>query len=166
MTPEDILQEAAALAEAEARLANAERQVDELVDPLRRVLSDAEAVVAKMKAVIAGLRAPGAAERQRIDAALAALAQQMGDINELCSGGVRVWVVSSGGKQPIEYDGVVEKDAPSLPEAFHARKIMADKEAIRAALERGENLPFARLLPRGRTVRIERVGILPESREA
>lgn len=63
-------------------------------------------------------------------------------------------LAKNGGKTPIVYAPVVESSPASLPEEFHKRTITADKEAIRAALERGEQLEFAALGERGRSIRI------------
>jgi hypothetical protein len=53
----------------------------------------------------------------------------------------------NGGKVPL----VVEAAAPELPDAFVRTKVVTepDREAIRAALERGEDVPGCRLGERG-----------------
>ena len=59
-------------------------------------------------------------------------------------------VVGNGGLLPVAID---EDIVPaSLPERF--QEISVDKGAIREALQNGEKLPFARLLPRGTHLRI------------
>lgn len=63
----------------------------------------------------------------------------------------RVTRAKAGGKPALELDPV---DPFELPEAYSKIAIEPDKEAIRTALERGEELPFARLKPRGEHIRI------------
>ncbi len=60
-----------------------------------------------------------------------------------------VSVVGNGGKAPLEIVG----DVP--PEFTRTRTTVdPDKDSIRAALEGGQSLPFARLLPRGKRLSI------------
>jgi len=63
----------------------------------------------------------------------------------------RVTVTRNGGKQPMEID-----DGASIPDQFlRPRPPVPDKDAIREALGRGEELAWARLLPRGDSLRIK-----------
>lgn len=57
-----------------------------------------------------------------------------------------VSVVKNGGQVPMH---LTETDGEKLPEEFQAVIVVPDKAAIRAALEAGRELDFARLLPRG-----------------
>ena len=63
----------------------------------------------------------------------------------------RITRAKSGGRQPLELDPV---DSWDLPEQYTKITIEPDKEAIRTALESGEELPWARLTPRGEHLRI------------
>ena len=54
----------------------------------------------------------------------------------------RVSIAGNGGKQPMQVD-------PEVPSSFTRTILETDHDAIRGALEAGENLAFARLLPRG-----------------
>lgn len=58
----------------------------------------------------------------------------------------KVGVQGNGGMQPLELDVA---DARQLPEWAQAIEVSANREEIRARLDAGEALPFARLLPRG-----------------
>lgn len=64
----------------------------------------------------------------------------------------RISVAGNGGKTPIRLS--VEPDA--LPVAYRIETVVrkADMEAIREALEAGESLSFAEMLPRGSHLRI------------
>jgi len=63
----------------------------------------------------------------------------------------RITRAKSGGRQPLELDPV---DSWDLPEQYTKITIEPDKEAIRTALESGEELPWARLAPRSEHIRI------------
>lgn len=65
--------------------------------------------------------------------------------------GQTIAVQKNGGKAPIEHDVV---DPNELPDRFTKTIRQADNDAIRAALESGESLGFARLLPVGTHLRI------------
>lgn len=65
--------------------------------------------------------------------------------------GLTVAVQKNGGKEPV----VVDRDADTVaPDRFCKTVRVVDKDAVRAALESGESLFFARLLPRGCHLRI------------
>lgn len=61
----------------------------------------------------------------------------------------KVWVQSAGGKIPVQIE---EED---VPHDWKKVQLVTDKDKIRAALESGQQLPFAQLLPRGQTLRIK-----------
>lgn len=61
----------------------------------------------------------------------------------------KVWVQSSGGKQPLQ----IEED--DVPHDLKKVQLVTDKDKIREILEAGQELPFAKLLPRGFTLRIK-----------
>lgn len=60
-------------------------------------------------------------------------------------------IAKNGGKQPLE---VFTDDPDSVPEAFQKHVTEINKEAVRAALEKGEKLDFAALKERGESLRI------------
>lgn len=64
----------------------------------------------------------------------------------------RVTLAGHGGKVPLDIDPV---DAATLPLRFQAVSISPHTELIRAALEAGEALDFARLGERGSSIRIK-----------
>lgn len=66
--------------------------------------------------------------------------------------GRTVSVVNNGGQVPLH---LTETDGEKLPEEFQAYVTVPDKAAIRAALEAGRELDFARLLPRGKRLGIK-----------
>jgi len=61
----------------------------------------------------------------------------------------RLSVCGNGGKQPIDITGEVPEDFMYTPDPE------VDNEHVRKALESGEQLPFAQLLPRGTHLRIK-----------
>lgn len=67
------------------------------------------------------------------------------------SDGQTVAVQKNGGKQPIEHDPI---DVNQLPDRFVKVVKQSDNDAIRNALESGETLDFARLMPVGTHLRI------------
>lgn len=65
-------------------------------------------------------------------------------------GGIfRVAIVSNGGALALEVDPEVVEDASKAGEAYCQMVPTLDTEAIRKALAEGQELPFARLKPRG-----------------
>jgi hypothetical protein len=70
--------------------------------------------------------------------------------DQVCAfvGPFKIKLQDNGGKQPL----VVEKDAKDLPPVF--QKIEPDNEAIRKALEDGEDVEGCYLAPRGKHVRV------------
>lgn len=58
----------------------------------------------------------------------------------------KVCVQGNGGMQPLE---IAAADARTLPEWAQAIEVSPDRDAIRKRLDAGEELPFARLMPRG-----------------
>jgi hypothetical protein len=63
----------------------------------------------------------------------------------------RLTLAKNGGKAPL----IIDCPSTQLPESFQRQVIEADTEAIRAALDAGESLPFARLGNRGSSIRIK-----------
>lgn len=64
----------------------------------------------------------------------------------------KLTLTKSGGKQPLILDDTISPT--ELPEKFQKNHVEADKTAIRAALEAGEELDFAHLGDRSSTIRI------------
>lgn len=63
----------------------------------------------------------------------------------------KVGIRTAGGQPALQVDTV---DMDQIPEQFLRTQRAPNREAIREALERGEELPFARLLPRSKTLMI------------
>jgi hypothetical protein len=61
----------------------------------------------------------------------------------------KVWVQAAGGKQPMAVNECF------VPHDWKRVELVTDKERIRTALEGGQALDFAELLPRGHTLRIK-----------
>lgn len=74
-------------------------------------------------------------------------------IDKAVAGRYKLSIVANGGKAPmILADGL---DVASLPEQYKAVTVAVDKAAIRAALEAGEVLEFAKIGERGSSLRIK-----------
>lgn len=65
----------------------------------------------------------------------------------------RITLAKNGGKLPLIVDGTVPPE--QLPQRFQKVSLSADNAAIRDALESGEELEFARLGERGKSIRIK-----------
>lgn len=63
-------------------------------------------------------------------------------------------LAKNGGKIPIWIDPTVIDEPENLDERFHYTAILINKDAIRSALEAGEELEFAKVLERGQNLRI------------
>ena len=66
--------------------------------------------------------------------------------------GHTVTVQANGGKLPVQVDPV---DPETVAERFQRVRVELDTDAVRTALEAGEQLAFARLQPRGTHLRIK-----------
>lgn len=64
----------------------------------------------------------------------------------------KISLVNNGGKQPLQ---VAEFDDAKIPDEFKRVQTVLDSDKIRAALEGGEVLEFAQLLPRGKRLAIK-----------
>ena len=85
----------------------------------------------------------------RLKAMIMAAMDAMG-VKELDAGGVTFKTQNVGGQLAIEYvDGV------TVPEKYTKISIETDNKLVRAALDAGEELPFAHFAPRGRTLKIK-----------
>ena len=64
----------------------------------------------------------------------------------------RITLAKNGGKAPVIFDDTSPED---LPKHYQAIVVKPDTDAIRADLEAGKQLPFARLGERGQSIRIK-----------
>lgn len=60
----------------------------------------------------------------------------------------------NGGKQPVVVDDVDANDVAAVRPDLVVVKTEVNKEAVRAALEAGDSLPFARFAPRGEHLKV------------
>lgn len=67
----------------------------------------------------------------------------------------KLWMQKNGGVTPMILDPSVELDPGALPEKFQKVTIEPNTPLIRAALEAGEELEFARFGERGTSLRIK-----------
>lgn len=65
----------------------------------------------------------------------------------------RISLVKNGGKAPVVF--TEDFDVAALPDAYVVTKLEPNKDAIREALERGEELGFATLGDRGQSIRVK-----------
>ena len=78
-----------------------------------------------------------------------ALAMDLLNVKEINAGQRVIKLQTNGGVQPMD----VDKDA--VPDNYQRIIYEPDMQKIRAALEEGKELPFARLEPRGKHIRIK-----------
>lgn len=67
----------------------------------------------------------------------------------------RFTITNNGGKIPMEIDQALYDDATQLPERFQKVFVQPDTDAIREALEAGEEIDGCKLLERGTHLRIK-----------
>lgn len=67
----------------------------------------------------------------------------------------RITLANNGGKEPLSVDPDYENKPQMLPERFQKTTVEADHAKIREAVEAGEQWSFAKLLPRGKSLRIK-----------
>jgi len=145
---EEIFEQARALARAEVELVNAMADIQPRIDML-------EASAASVRKTIGELSLGIQYKRDAIEQMRAALLKAMGDADHVAFGGVSITVKKAGGVQALEIDEPYKSIPSELPERYQMRKIVADAELIREDLANGEDVPFARLRPRKRTVIVE-----------
>lgn len=75
-------------------------------------------------------------------------------IQKLKTDRFNVAVQKNGGKIPVTISAEAENHPEELPEEFHRVRFEVDREAVREALERGDELDFATLGERGTHLRI------------
>lgn len=64
-------------------------------------------------------------------------------------------IQNNGGHPGVDYDLMDVDDVNALPDRFKEVKTTMDTQAVKAALDAGESLEFARLKPRGTHLRIK-----------
>ena len=75
------------------------------------------------------------------------------DIRKINTATHQFTIAKNGGKLPVViYDGITPE---FVPEEYRVTKYDFDKDAIRAALENGDFIPFAELGERGESLRIK-----------
>lgn len=125
----------------------------EIVDKLDAyvvILKKLEAENAMDDAEVKRLQARARTRTRNIEMLKAAMVSGMRalDVKRLPTEHFRLAIVKNGGKQPIEYTGEV-------PIEFCRVELQRDAEKVRAALESGEALDFARLGDRGEHLTIK-----------
>lgn len=70
--------------------------------------------------------------------------------------GVKLSIVGNGGVMPVDTDEILPDDVEKrVPEEFHKKTITIDNAKVRAALDAGRQLTFARFRARGTNLRIK-----------
>lgn len=64
-------------------------------------------------------------------------------------------IQNNGGHPGVDYDLLDQDDINALPEQFKEVVVKIDTAAVKAALDAGDEVPFARLKPRGTHLRIK-----------
>lgn len=90
--------------------------------------------------------------RDHFKARVKAILEVAGQTKVTTAAGRTVRVQANGGKLPLKLDDPL--DVSLIPDRLCVIRREPDRTAIAAAIEAGEELPFARLLPRGTHLRI------------
>lgn len=142
----------------EAALAELESATAEKLDGYLAVRAEREMWAAQARKEAEEWRAKAArldAEIDRLDAALMLHLDRIGQTKALTAKGRIISLQRHGGKVPIEFTTEADPTAAAL-EFTRTRTVTEwDRDAIRAALEAGQDLAFARLGERGRRLVIK-----------
>lgn len=127
------------------------RKTDAVIDYCRqlRVEADgAKAEAARWQAacVTRNLKA------DRMEGALLAFLDRHGYRKLSTATGRTISIAGNGGKRPVVFEEVINPEY--VDGRFTVMRTEIDREAVRAALEAGETLPFARLGERGQHLRV------------
>lgn len=152
---EETFERAQAIAQAEVELMKMTADAKAETMPYESALAGYEQDAARCRKIIQQINAHADGKRIEIEQMKAALLDELGDADGGTFNGVTITVKKAGGVQALELDAAYKKEPAKLPEEFHKTRIEPDNEAIRAALDEGRELEFARLLPRKRTVIVE-----------
>ena len=131
----------------------AKDKVDRYAAVIRAIEARAEVRKAEAKALADRARFDENAARRMKDA-LAGFFERF-EIKSMETTHYRVTLAGNGGKAPMQLDDVTPEDVPEMYCRTIPARVEVDKETIRQALDSGQELPFARLLPRGKSIRIK-----------
>lgn len=145
---EKLTKDAGALAEAQTALVRYKVENAMRLERAKRIATRARMEIEAIKAGEAEIEKQITEVSNNIAETLDAL-----DCNDITvpvfSRAARVKRTYAGGSRALIIDEAYRKEPAQLPEEFHKTEIVADTEQIRAALEKGEKLAFARLADRG-----------------
>jgi len=124
---------------------------DQKVEGYCSVIGELEAITEARKNEANRIRALAELTQSKIDRMKLALKDSLLKLQtpKLETTRYKVWVQNAGGKLPIQIE---EEDVPT---EMKKTQLITDKDKIREALESGQELSFARLLPRGQVLRIK-----------
>lgn len=129
-------------------------KLDGYVNLIRAVEGDA----AVMEAEAAEYKMKGEARRNRakfLKDRLYAYMIRTGQAKVQTDKGRVLSIQNNGGAQAVEYDLLDQDDVAALPDRFKEVVVKIDTQAVKAALDAGESLDFAKLKPRGTHLRIK-----------
>lgn len=130
------------------------QKLDGYVNLIRAVEGDA----AVMESEAAEYAAKGKARRNRaafLKDRLHAYLTRTGQTKVQTDKGRVIAVQNNGGHPGVDYEPLSHEDILKLPEKFREWKVELDKAAVKAALDAGETLGFAKLKDRGTHLRIK-----------
>lgn len=124
---------------------------DKKVEGYCTVIGELEAMVEARKTEANRIRALAEIAQNHVDRMKVALKESLLKLQtpKLETTRYKVWVQNAGGKLPIQIE---EEDVPAEMKKV---QMVTDKDRIRELLELGEELPYAKLLPRGQVLRIK-----------
>lgn len=163
----DVLQLDALLDDCEGDLSKAEPGIQQWFDALGdEVLTKTDAVIdycRQLRVEAEGAKAEAARwqaacvtrnlKADRIEGALLAFLDRHGYRSLSTATGRKITIAGNGGKRPVVFEEVINPEY--IEPRFRLVRTEIDREAVRAALEAGEQLPFAKLGERGFHMRIK-----------
>lgn len=155
---EEIFEKARAIVAAEVEAVALHSSIHDETATDRELLESLEKTVLILRARTNRAFAPLEEKKSAIEQMKADLLANLGGITDAASDGVTITVKHAGGVQALWVEEKFKKHPEELPEQFHKTKIELNTDAIRERLAEGTELPFAKLLPRKRTVVIEVTG--------
>lgn len=124
---------------------------DKKVEGYCGVIGELEALAKAREEEAARVKALAAVTSSKVDRMKVALKEAMSKLQtpKLETTRYKVWVQNAGGKLPIQIE---EED---VPHDMKKVQMVTDKDKIRELLESGNQLTYAKLLPRGTVLRIK-----------
>lgn len=136
-------------------LADAQGELEQKLDNYAELISEVKARISARKERIKEIQALVKSDQGLVDRLTGTLQWffETNGMKKVETERHRVSLAKNGGKAPVVF--TEDFDVEALPEAFVVTKLEPNKEAIREALESGQELGFATLGERGQSIRVK-----------